>query len=108
MPSAGMLHHLEINVSSLEKSLRFWEPLLSIFGYTEYQNWPSGRSYKLNHTYLVFVQSDLLESSFNRRSVGLNHLAFHAESREQVDAITRWVREQGYRVLYDSHHPHAG
>ncbi|NWC93044.1 MULTISPECIES: VOC family protein [unclassified Pseudomonas] len=108
MSTAGALHHVEVNVSSLQESLRFWEPLLSMLGYAEHQNWDAGRSYILNGTYLVFVQASELGSGFNRRGVGLNHLAFHASSREQVDTITEWVRTQGFRVLYEDVHPYAG
>lgn len=108
MPITGMLHHVEINVSSLEASLRFWRPLLEMLGYAEHQNWPDGRSYILNGTYLVFVQASDLQSGFNRRGVGLNHLAFHAGSRAQVDELTAWVRAQGFRILYESDHPYAG
>ncbi|WP_242485585.1 VOC family protein [Pseudomonas sp. TH43] len=108
MPKTGMLHHVEINVTSLEVSLRFWRPLLEMLGYAEHQNWPDGRSYILNGTYLVFVQASDLQSDFNRRGVGLNHLAFHASSQAQVDELTAWVRAQGFRVLYESDHPYAG
>ena len=36
-PKTGMLHHVEINVSSLEVSLRFWQPLLLMLGYTQHR-----------------------------------------------------------------------
>jgi catechol 2,3-dioxygenase-like lactoylglutathione lyase family enzyme len=39
--------------------------------------------------------------------VGLNHLAFHASSREQVDSVTQQLRERGARILYEDRHPHA-
>lgn len=108
MPAGGTIHHIEMNVSSLKESLRFWEPLLMMLGYAEYQNWHAGRSYKLNGTYLVFVQAKHLKPAFDRRGVGLNHIAFQAESRAQVDQITTWVREQGFRMLYENVHPYAG
>ena len=86
----GMIHHLEIYVSNLEESTIFWEWLLSELGYTPYQKWDKGQSYKLNDTYLVFVQTEdeYLDVAYHRKRVGLNHLAFHAKSREHVDKIT--------------------
>jgi len=78
MPLPGQLHHIELYVSSLEVSLQFWKPLLERFAYIEYQAWDNGRSYKLDDTYIVFVQAEesLVAAGYDRRRVGLNHLAF--------------------------------
>ena len=110
MPSPGTLHHIELYVASLETSQRFWEGLLGFFGYRKFQDWGQGVSYKLDGTYIVLVQTEAehMEPGYHRQRVGLNHLAFHAASREQVDQITSWVRQSGYQVLYEDHHPFAG
>ncbi len=33
-----------------------------------------------------------------RYAIGLHHLAFDAPSRERVDAVARWLREQGATI----------
>lgn len=106
----GMLHHIELNVSNLEKSTAFWGELLEELGYEPFQSWESGRSFKLGDTYLVFVQTEekFLESSYHRKEVGLNHLAFYADSREHVDEITNQLKEKDVSILYSDRHPHAG
>lgn len=74
-----MLHHLEIYVADLDRSTAFWLPLLERLGWTAYQSWPGGRSWRLGPTYLVFVQvSDDPGPAYDRRRVGLNHVALHA------------------------------
>ena len=105
-----MLHHIELNVSNLEKSTAFWGELLEELGYEPFQSWESGRSFKLGDTYLVFVQTEkkFLESSYHRKEVGLNHLAFYADSREHVDEITNQLKEKDVPILYSDRHPHAG
>ncbi len=110
MPTPGTLHHVELYVASLEKSMAFWGPLLGMFGYVIFQEWDQGVSYMLQETYIVLVQTEpaYLEPSYHRKRTGLNHLAFHAASRQQVDQITAWVRESGYQVLYEDRHPYAG
>jgi catechol 2,3-dioxygenase-like lactoylglutathione lyase family enzyme len=110
MASPGALHHIELYVASLEESSRFWSGLLGILGYVRFQEWGQGLSYRLEDTYIVLVQveSKNLEPSYHRQRVGLNHLAFHAASRNQVDQITSWVRRSGYPVLYQDRHPFAG
>lgn len=65
---------------------------------------------ELGETYLVFVQADeaFLDIPYHRRRVGLNHLAFHAASRQQVDELTRKLKEKGVRIFYPERHPYAG
>jgi catechol 2,3-dioxygenase-like lactoylglutathione lyase family enzyme len=105
-----MLHHLELYVSNLSKSSEFWGWLLAELGYDCYQKWDSGISWKHEETYIVFVQAEerFLDVPYHRSRVGLNHLAFHAESREQVDQITKQLKESGVNILYQDKHPYAG
>ncbi|PFP24638.1 hypothetical protein COJ96_21575 [Bacillus sp. AFS073361] len=105
-----MLHHIEINVSNLSKTIEFWQWFLMELGYQPYQKWESGISLKDGETYLVFVQTEerFLDVSYHRSRVGLNHFAFHAESRKQVDQITMQLKEKGVHILYQDKHPFAG
>ena len=97
-------------MSSLETSSQFWFGLLSRLGYAQDQQWGNGISFRLQDAYIVLVQvaPEHMEPSYHRQRVGLNHLAFHAASRAQVDQLTDWVRQCGYRVLYEDRHPFAG
>ena len=108
--ATGLLHHIEFYVSNLEHSLVFWAWLLEALGYQAYQTWELGQSWKLGDTYIVFVQADadFMDPPYNRRRVGLNHLAFHAASRQQVDELTEALREKGVPILYSDRHPFAG
>ncbi|MEK7867274.1 MAG: VOC family protein [Planctomycetota bacterium] len=107
-PHPRGLHHVEVYVSQLARSVEFWGWFLGQLGYVEYQSWPEGRSYRLDDTYIVLVQAQRLDVTYHRQRVGLNHLAFHAESRAQVDAVTDALRSRGVRILYEDRHPFAG
>ena len=104
------LHHIEIYVSDLNRSVEFWGWFLPQIGYEPYQTWDKGRSWKLGDSYIVFVQAekDFLDISYHRKRVGLNHLAFRATSREQVDEITAELKQRGVTILYSDKHPYAG
>jgi catechol 2,3-dioxygenase-like lactoylglutathione lyase family enzyme len=106
----GALHHVELYVSDLDRAVRFWSWLLGELGYDEFQRWDGGRSWKLGPTYLVVVEApeEHREGTYHRCAPGLNHLAFHASSRERVDELTLAVRDRGLTVLYEDEHPHAG
>ena len=106
----GTLSHVELYVSDLAVSLRWWGWLLERLGYELYQQWDQGVSYRLEDCYIVFVQVEerFLELPYHRCAPGLNHLAFHAASREFVDEITAELRDRGVKILYEDKHPYAG
>lgn len=106
----GMIHHIEIYVSNLQQSIQFWDWLLNELGYELYQEWESGKSWKLGDTYIVFVQAEekFLDIPYHRKRVGLNHLAFYADSKDQVDELTCKLKTKGTMILYPDKHPYAG
>ena len=105
-----MLHHVEVNVSDLKASRKFYDMLFPLLGYTLYQEWPEGFSYRQDRTYIVFVQTSVrfLEAGYHRKAVGLNHMAFHASSTLEVDGLTEKMRQSGVKILYQDRHPYAG
>lgn len=108
--SRGLLHHIEIYVSDLRRTVDFWGWFLEELGYETYQEWGEGRSWKMDDTYIVFVQAEdrFLDIRYHRCRVGLNHLAFHASSRQHVDEMTNKLKEKGVSILYPEKHPFAG
>lgn len=106
----GLIHHIEMYVSNLENSVQFWGWLLERLGYSQYQQWEQGVSWKLEDTYLVFVQAEkrFLDIPYHRCRTGLNHLAFHVESKEQIDILTNELEVKGINILYHDKHPFAG
>jgi catechol 2,3-dioxygenase-like lactoylglutathione lyase family enzyme len=106
---AGQLHHVELYASDLDASLDFWEWLLGELGYEPKNDWDGGRSWINCPTYVVLVQADERDHPFDRNAPGLNHLAFHAASREQVDELAEGIRERDdATLLYEDRHPYAG
>ncbi|RSK25828.1 hypothetical protein EJF36_02370 [Bacillus sp. HMF5848] len=106
----GLLHHIELYVSDLKRTVEFWGWLLEELGYSSYQKWEGGHSWILGDTYIVFVQAEdrFLDVTYHRCRVGLNHLAFHAKSRQHVDDITNKLRDRNITILYSDKHPFAG
>ncbi|WP_435152185.1 VOC family protein [Haladaptatus sp. DFWS20] len=107
---SGLLHHVELYASDFDTSASFWGWLLGELGYDVYQDWDGGRSWKRGPTYIVLVQADetYLDEPYHRCRPGLNHLAFHAKSREQVNELTAELRERDAPILYEDDHPFAG
>jgi catechol 2,3-dioxygenase-like lactoylglutathione lyase family enzyme len=106
----GKISHIELYVSNLASSLSFWSWFLEYVGYTKYQEFSTGESWMRDGEYIVFVQAENLEeySSYHRRGVGLNHIAFQADTKEQIDILTQELRKRGIAILYADKHPYAG
>ena len=106
----GTLHHLEINASDLRRSAAVWKWLLGALGYVPFEQWSDGMSWRLGDSYIVLTQTpeDHAIVHYHRRATGLNHVAFHAASRQQVDELTGEVKRRGLKVLYEERHPYAG
>ena len=105
-----MLHHVEIYVSDLEKSIAFWTPFMKLLDYED-ARWSGGITYmKKDHAYFCFLpaSSQHLDAGYHRKRIGLNHLAFQGTSKAHVDQIANWVRNNGYTLLYQAKYPNAG
>ncbi|TCM51032.1 catechol 2,3-dioxygenase-like lactoylglutathione lyase family enzyme [Rhizobium sp. PP-F2F-G48] len=105
-----MLHHIEIYVSNLEKSCKYWSELLNNIGYAKTAHWDGGFTLAIgDEAYLTFVQVEERHASknYHRSGVGLNHLAFKVKDRDAVDALRAYCLEQDIPSLYDDRYPFA-
>ncbi|MCQ4081246.1 VOC family protein [Streptomyces sp. RB6PN25] len=108
----GTLHHVELWVPDLQRAITSFSWLLGALGalgYTPYQEWDRGRSWRLGATYLVVEESPAMSADHHDRlRPGLNHLAFHVADAAAVDALTAEAQHHGWRLLFPDRHPHAG
>ncbi len=103
MRSSGV-HHIDLVVSSIERSLPFYTELLGPLGYhgidevagergeTIWYVWGPGTAIGLR---AAQTKSD---DAYDRYRVGLHHLAFEADSRAQVDERADWARTQSVEI----------
>lgn len=105
---AGQVHHLELAVQSLDAALGWWAWLLTELGYDPKNEWDGGRSWRNGPTYVV-LKGAAEQGTVERRAPGLDHVAFHAASREQVDRVAEEARDrEATSLLYPDRHPYAG
>ncbi|CAN5126803.1 hypothetical protein BH20ACT5_BH20ACT5_11790 [soil metagenome] len=108
-PAVGTVHHIELWVPDLHRAAAEWSWLLGALGYLPFQDWATGRSWRLGDTYLVIEQSPALTGpEHDRQRPGLNHLAFHAGDRGNVDALADAAPANGWTLMFADTHPHAG
>jgi catechol 2,3-dioxygenase-like lactoylglutathione lyase family enzyme len=103
------LHHVELWVPDLAEAEHSWGWLLTELGWTEYQRWPNGVSWRLGETYLVFEDSPARQGDrHDRLRPGLNHLALHAGNPARVEELVEAGAGHGWRLMFADRHPHAG
>lgn len=100
------LHHIEIVVSSLERSLPLYRELLEPLGYTELYEVVGERGEPVwdldgegvGASLSLRQAQSAAAGPYDRYTIGLHHLAFEAESREMVDERLAWARAQGLEI----------
>jgi glyoxylase I family protein len=97
--SSGV-HHVDLVVSSIERSLPFYTDLLRPLGFDRVSEVEGERGETIwyvggpgSSVGLRGAQSE--GGAYDRYSVGLHHLAFEARSRGEVDERAEWLRSQG-------------
>ncbi|HRO93688.1 reverse transcriptase-like protein [Citricoccus sp.] len=106
---AGRLHHVEIWVQDLARARQTLGWLFQQLGYQVSGEWSEGTSYQGAGEYLVLESGpDVGPGGHDRLRPGLNHLAFQAGTRAEVDALVEGAVHRGFTVLFAEKHPFAG
>jgi glyoxylase I family protein len=96
------VHHVDLVVSSIERSLQFYTGLLGPLGYTRVEEVVGERGetiwYLSGPRTAVGLREAQTDRPHDRYAIGLHHLAFEAESRRQVDEIADWITSQPVQV----------
>lgn len=102
MRSSGV-HHVDLVVSSIGRSLLFYSELLGPLGYHRVGQVEGERGETIWYlsgrgTTIGLREAQSESGPYDRYRVGLHHLAFEADSRAQVDERADWVLTQGVEV----------
>ena len=105
MPARG-IHHVDFAVSSVEESLAFYLDLLGPLGWAEEVRYPTYRGTEE----VVYLQERATGAMLGLRpadggahryyEVGIEHLAFEVDSRDEVDAAHRRCLARGATVHF--------
>ena len=100
--------HVDLVVSSIERSLPFYRGLLEPLGWTRLTEVSGERGETIWYLGverrgvaalgLREKQSDAHGVPFDRYAVGLHHVCFDAPSRDVVDERARWLRDAGAEI----------
>ena len=101
MRTSGV-HHVDLVVSSIERSLPFYRDLLAPLGYHRVGEVEGERGetiwYFSGPGTAIGLREEQTEGGYDRYRVGLHHLALEASSRSAVDERAEWLRAQGAEI----------
>ena len=98
------VHHVDLVVSSIEKSLPFSRDLLAPLGFHGISEVEGERGETIYYLWGGEASIGLREAKtsrdepYDRYAVGLHHLAVEASSRAAVDERAAWLREAGAEI----------
>jgi len=105
---SSKLSHVDLVVSSLERSLSFYRGLLEPIGWTGLHEVRGERGETIWYLSvdgagvaalgLREKQSDAHAVPYDRYAVGVHHVCFDVPSRDVVDERARWLAEQGATI----------
>ena len=99
-----LFDHVDLVVSSIDRSLPFYRDLLAPLGWVGAVEQPGERGETIHYLWgpdwggsigLRETQSESDGSSYDRYAIGLHHLAFEAPTRRAVDQAATWARRAG-------------
>jgi catechol 2,3-dioxygenase-like lactoylglutathione lyase family enzyme len=103
MPISG-IHHVDLTVGDLERSLVFYKAVFGPLGATEAFRYPTYRGseevvyLRLGRQYLGLRQADGGEHRYYE--VGMEHLAVFVDSRDEVDQTYERCLELGVEIHF--------
>ena len=98
-----MIDHIGLNVANLSAAKGYYDAIMPFLGYEPFFATDEQFSYQPERQKpgtRVFFYPAPLEIDYVRKHVGLEHLAFRARTRSQVDAAHAKATELGSRVLF--------
>jgi glyoxylase I family protein len=106
LPAKGFIHHVDLAVTDVERSLAFYRDLLVPLGWTARVRYPTYRGTEE----VVYFQHPQTKCGLGIRpadggehqyyGVGIEHLAFEVDEREEVDAAHARCVERGDNVHF--------
>jgi glyoxylase I family protein len=107
----GSINHLALTASDLARSARFYDSVLSFMGFRRAEV-PESTQQAMKTRLLAWAspngsvtlrpaKEESVSKAHDRNAPGLNHVAFNAESREEVDRLHSLLKDIGVTYSID-------
>ena len=93
------LHHLDLTVTNLERSVALYDRLLTRLGFTRKATLPSEVPEWTSAWLSIGLHPAKTIQPHDRYAPGFHHVAFNADSRKAVDTCHSFLRAEGVTIL---------
>ncbi len=97
--------HIQINVCDFRSALKFYKKLFSYLGYKRVSSGSGyiGVSNGTTDFWIMQRAEKYGDKDYHRKGAGINHIAFRAASKEEIDKFAReFLQKEGVVPLYGS------
>lgn len=101
----GSLKHIQINVSNPSEAIPFYKDLFQYFNYRVIYETDTMIGLGDDHGSIWFMKTegDAASIPYNRDGNGLNHLAIHVDSKEDVDKFYKeYMQQKNIKPEFDT------
>lgn len=93
--------HIQLTVNDLAAAMPFYERVLGFMGLKAVVKAPDSLYMVGGRTAVALVQAAPANRGyrFDQQRIGLHHICFRARSREDIDALHAFLRQQGVRIV---------
>jgi catechol 2,3-dioxygenase-like lactoylglutathione lyase family enzyme len=99
----GIVNHLELRVSNLDRAEAFYDPIMQFLGYCKHHRTRGSILYRrrrgIGDLILSRVPTAARGKTYDPESPGFRHLAFRAGNRQEVDRLHRLLQKMKATVL---------
>lgn len=106
------IEHIDLTVSDLARSAKFYDAIFGELGFKRIEQDDTQVRWANAHMSFAIRPERIADSAaFDRYRVGLHHLAFKVRSRAAVDELHKFLQRQGMTILdapaeYPQYGPH--
>ena len=93
--------HLVLSVGDLEKSKKFYAPLMEFLGFgveAEYEGMMGWHNNKMLF-WIAAADAKGRKHKYRKGDIGFHHYAFRLRSRKDVDALQAFLKDQGTTIV---------
>jgi catechol 2,3-dioxygenase-like lactoylglutathione lyase family enzyme len=99
----GAVHHIDLTVIDLATSTPFYDKVLGFLGYRRTRNDAVGSNWERRESGRLICEVDIRparsDRAHDRYTAGLHHLAWHADSRADVDRLHELLLAMDAQIL---------
>ncbi len=100
----GFVNHIDLTVADVDRSIEFYDSVLALLGYRRTNLYEGGAPCWAiadgeRNGFSIALHKARSDQEHDRYTIGLHHLAFHADSLEDVDRTYADLQALGVEIL---------